>query len=382
MSLVDEYKVRLILLNVVLLIPTVAVLAIQPTGPGYITDIDDIFSVHIDEVPEIDIDEWKLSITGNISNPVNFTIDELLDLPPISQEVELQCVDGYFAYAEWTGVALSEIIEIVNISSDVLDVVFFAADGYDSSLSLDLIDPAEIILAYGVNNETLLPEIGYPLRVVVPGQYGYKWVMWVTEIRFVSYNHIGYWESRGWSDNAQYEQAEQILYPLNWRVHALLLSLAFYIGSLILTSGLRDPLAKKYLLNLPTWMGKKFHQILGMVYSILTLGSTGLWIGRSIILKGSLDWEFHGVLAVISVSALGLLIIERLMSLCLTHGWNEDLTQSSRYMHNFKNSQTNSKIPLILHWFHIIAGIISLGSLFLPFCLDFAIFRSFLHFIS
>ncbi|TFH26563.1 MAG: hypothetical protein E4G98_06940, partial [Promethearchaeota archaeon] len=297
--------------------------------------------------------------------------------PHISQEVALQCVEGYFAYADWTGVALSEIMAIVNVSSDVMDVVFIAADGYDSSLNLDWIDPTEIILAYAVNNETLLPEIGYPLRVVAPGQYGYKWVMWVTEIRFVTYDHIGYWESRGWMDNAQYERAERALYPLDWRVHALSLALAFYVGSLSLVSGLREPLRKKYILSLPKWMGNRFHQIMGISYSILTIGSAGIWIGRSLILKGTLNWELHGVYAVISLGGIGILMIERIIQWIygLVNGKKDsktvDVTNSANDINLAKEVPTigflqkTSNVSLILKRIHVLAGIVSVGAMIL-----------------
>lgn len=301
MVIIDEHSVQIFFLNLLLISPIIGVILLDPRGPGFITPIDEIFSLSISDIPEIDLEEWNLKITGNVASPQNFTYSQLLALPQSSQEVELQCVEGYYAYALWTGVSLKTLMDLVHVSSSVIDVVFFAADGYSSSLSRTWINPETLILAYEVNNQTLLPELGFPLRVVAPGQYGYKWVMWVSEIRFVDYDHIGYWENRGWMDNAQYETAERVFFPINWRIHALSLAVSFYCGAVALISGARKWLQYRDLLTLPKWVGSRFHLVWGIIYGLTLITSTGIWIARSIILKGSLDWNFHGIMATVSL---------------------------------------------------------------------------------
>ena len=79
-------------------------------------------------------------------------------------------------------------------------VVFHAADGYTTSLPLQLVRDSKILLAYKMNEITIPEERGYPFIVVAEDHWGYKWAKWVTEIELSSDpNYLGYWEQRGYS---------------------------------------------------------------------------------------------------------------------------------------------------------------------------------------
>jgi DMSO/TMAO reductase YedYZ molybdopterin-dependent catalytic subunit len=356
-----ETTVRLVLVNILLLIPIISVLSIQVVRPGEITPTDEIFSVSIDNYPIIDPEEWNLTISGDVAQNVTISYEELRSMPNVTEEVQLQCVEGYVAYADWTGVTLAYLMEMVSPGENVVDVVFIAADGYTSSVNLDWINASEVILAYGVNGGDLTPKIGYPLRVVMPNQYGYKWVMWVSQIQFVDYDYIGYWESRGWSDNAQYEQVERTLYPFNWRVHALLLAAAFYIGGNSLLAGGDQFLSRTEIMELPRWMGRKFHLITGIGYMAITIVTTGAWTARSIYLKGNLNWEFHGIMA---VTSMGAAILVGFLSL-----WQNSVQR--RYLQAKREIQNPDITPKlqqqrkVLQYFHTGLGLISFGAMLL-----------------
>jgi DMSO/TMAO reductase YedYZ molybdopterin-dependent catalytic subunit len=84
----------------------------------------------------------------------------------------------------------------------VREVVFKCADGYSTSLTMEELRRTGVLLGHKVNGEPLLPEHGFPLRVVAPEKYGMKWAKWVTAMEFVDYDYKGFWEEKGWSDDA------------------------------------------------------------------------------------------------------------------------------------------------------------------------------------
>ncbi len=310
---IREIKFKFIIINILFLIPLIVSVNLNDPDKLEITKTEDIFTVHLNEdVPNIDINNWNVSLTGAIENELTFSYTDFLALPHTSIDATLRCVEGYYAYATWSGVTLETILELITPNATILDIAFIGADGYSSSLSLDDIDTSQVILATKVNNVNLTPELGYPLRIVAPGHYGYKWVMWITEIQFVSSDYIGFWESRGWPDNAQYNEPNNRVIITDWRIHAILLSTAFYFGCFSWLLGMKPRFVENSTLSYPKLFKRKAHIISGMIYGILSLCTTGLWIYRSILLKGNLSWKFHAITAVISTIFL-LLSIPTLM---------------------------------------------------------------------
>jgi DMSO/TMAO reductase YedYZ molybdopterin-dependent catalytic subunit len=103
----------------------------------------------------------------------------------------------------WQGVPIIELLNQTGVVSGANTLIFLAADGYSSSLPLDYVKQHNIIIAYKMNNVTLTPKLGWPFFLVANDQYGYKWVEWVTEINVSNdSNYMGYWESRGYPNNA------------------------------------------------------------------------------------------------------------------------------------------------------------------------------------
>ena len=81
-------------------------------------------------------------------------------------------------------------------------VIFYAADGYSSSLTLDFVRDNDILLAYKMNDITLPVDRGFPFEVLAESKWGYKWVRWVTEIQLTSNaDYKGYWESLGYNND-------------------------------------------------------------------------------------------------------------------------------------------------------------------------------------
>jgi DMSO/TMAO reductase YedYZ molybdopterin-dependent catalytic subunit len=103
----------------------------------------------------------------------------------------------------WEGVLVKDLIEVAKASPEANTVIFHAYDGYTTSLPLDYIMGQDIMLAYKMNGVVLPPERGAPFELVAESKWGYKWIKWVTEIELSNdVNFEGYWESRGYSNDA------------------------------------------------------------------------------------------------------------------------------------------------------------------------------------
>ena len=108
---------------------------------------------------------------------------------------------------------LAALLNQAGPTSDAKYVVFHSADGYTVGIPLDRATRPEALLAYKMNDEPLPNEHGFPLRAIVPGIYGMMNAKWITEIEVVDYAYLGYWQDRGWSNDARINTTSLIYYP-------------------------------------------------------------------------------------------------------------------------------------------------------------------------
>jgi len=156
-------------------------------------------------VQHIDIDNYNLAIIGLVENPMSLTYEEVIGHDKYSKVVTLNCVEGWSRTILWEGVLLKDLISEAGIKEGANTVIFYAYDGYSSSLPLDYIMDNDIILAHKQNEVTLPPENGFPFQVVAEDKYGIKWVRWVTKIELSNNEDFrGFWESRGYNNQADY----------------------------------------------------------------------------------------------------------------------------------------------------------------------------------
>ena len=95
------------------------------------------------------------------------------------------------------------MIEEAGVDSEAKVAIFYAVDGYSTSLPLDFIIDNDILLAYKMNDVVLPAERGFPFQLVAESKYGYKWIKWITEIKLSDdVDYLGYWESRGYPNDA------------------------------------------------------------------------------------------------------------------------------------------------------------------------------------
>jgi DMSO/TMAO reductase YedYZ molybdopterin-dependent catalytic subunit len=152
----------------------------------------------------IDVENYTLTVSGLVNNELEFTYDDVISNYPLYEKVvTLHCVEGWSVTLLWEGVLVNDLIAEAGVDPNATVVIFYAYDGYSTSVPLDYIIDNDIIMAYKMNNVTLPPERGFPFQLVAESKWGYKWIKWITAIE-VSANeeYRGYWESRGYPNDA------------------------------------------------------------------------------------------------------------------------------------------------------------------------------------
>ena len=127
--------------------------------------------------------DWRLSIDGMVARPASLSLDQLKSYPSHSQITMVQCEEGWSYIAEWIGVPLSQVLQVVEVHPRARYVVYYSIDP-DWWESIDMADALhpQTFLTYGMNGGELPVGNGGPLRLRVPRQLGYKSVKYITHL--------------------------------------------------------------------------------------------------------------------------------------------------------------------------------------------------------
>jgi DMSO/TMAO reductase YedYZ molybdopterin-dependent catalytic subunit len=150
----------------------------------------------------IDIDQYSLAVTGMVDQELDLPYEEVIDRTTYEKVVQLDCVEGWSVNILWEGVLVRDLVDQAGADPDADTLIFYAEDGYSTSLPLSYFYENDIILAHRMNGVTMPPERGFPFELVAEQRWGYKWCKWVTEIEVSDdSDYEGYWESRGYNDD-------------------------------------------------------------------------------------------------------------------------------------------------------------------------------------
>ena len=127
--------------------------------------------------------DWRLTVDGMVERPASFSLDQLKSYPRRSQITHLACEEGWSYIAEWIGVPLSHVLDVVGVKPQARYVAYFSIepDWWDSVDMAAALHP-QTFLAYGMNGNELPVGNGGPLRMRVPRHLGYKSVKFVTHL--------------------------------------------------------------------------------------------------------------------------------------------------------------------------------------------------------
>ena len=175
--------------------------------------------------PTVSANGWRLVVYGQVEHVLSLTYDELLAQPMQTQYESMMCVSNevggpYMSNALWEGIPLKDLLQRAGVKPGATKIVFYAADDYSDSIHLTKALEPTTLLAVRMNGATLPKGHGFPVRMLVPGIYGMKHVKWITRIEVVNTNYQGYWQQRGWSDEAPVRLTSRIDTPLDGSIVA------------------------------------------------------------------------------------------------------------------------------------------------------------------
>jgi DMSO/TMAO reductase YedYZ molybdopterin-dependent catalytic subunit len=157
-----------------------------------------------DSMPSFDPASWRLRIDGLVRRPVSLTYAQLRALPRARQMSTFHCVTGWIVDdVRWAGVRFHHLLDLAGPRREAGALHFVSAEKpYDDYLDLRQVALRDVMLAYEMDGKPLPREHGAPVRVVIPEMYGYKNVKWVERIEVVARPGSGYWEQRGYDNDA------------------------------------------------------------------------------------------------------------------------------------------------------------------------------------
>jgi DMSO/TMAO reductase YedYZ molybdopterin-dependent catalytic subunit len=172
-------------------------------------------------VPQVTTAQWELRIHGMVDKPVTINFNDLLSRPQIQRDITICCVSesvggGFIGNARYQGTLLASLLREAGVHPAATQIVMRDVQGMAIGVSTEAVmDGRDAMLAVAVNGAPLPAEHGFPVRVVVPGLYGYvsacKWVVDMELTTYAAYD--AYWVKRGWSEQAAVKTESRIDTP-------------------------------------------------------------------------------------------------------------------------------------------------------------------------
>ena len=176
-------------------------------------------------VPAVNPDTWVLKVTGMVDREVQLSFADLMAKPLVERHITIACVSNdvggdLIGNARWLGWPVRELLAQAAPQAGADMVLSRSSDGWTAGTPLDaLTDSRDALLALGMNGEPLPLEHGFPVRLVVPGLYGYvSATKWLTELKVTRFaDDAGYWTPRGWSERGPIKTSSRIDVPCSGR---------------------------------------------------------------------------------------------------------------------------------------------------------------------
>jgi DMSO/TMAO reductase YedYZ molybdopterin-dependent catalytic subunit len=133
-------------------------------------------------VYDVDINTYSIAVTGMVNRPLSLSYEQIISYAAVTQTVEIVCPDTEDEFHDWTGVSVSTLLKEAGLVPGSSEVVFTGLDGFYVQLPVEFVLQDGIFLAYQMDGQILSRDRGYPVRLVVKGSLGAKWLRWVTKI--------------------------------------------------------------------------------------------------------------------------------------------------------------------------------------------------------
>jgi DMSO/TMAO reductase YedYZ molybdopterin-dependent catalytic subunit len=175
-------------------------------------------------VPRVDLDTWRLRVTGLVDAPFELSYDDLLGLPLVERHITLSCVSNQVGgrlvgTALWLGVPLADVLSRAGVQPGATQLVGRSVDGFTVGFPVEAAtDGRDALVAVGMNGEPLPGGHGFPARLVVPGLYGYvSATKWLKEIELTTFEAFDpYWVERNWARKGPIKVESRIDVPRDY----------------------------------------------------------------------------------------------------------------------------------------------------------------------
>ncbi len=172
-------------------------------------------------IPRIDVNDWQLSVGGDVDSPFTMTFAELLKMPMIEQDITLNCVSNqvggpYISSTRWLGVRVRDLLQRAGVRDGVDQILSESTDGMTISTPIEaLIDDRDALIAVAMDGQPLPARHGFPARMITPGLYGFVGATkWVTKLTATTYKKDqAYWTQRDWLIDAPVKTQARIDTP-------------------------------------------------------------------------------------------------------------------------------------------------------------------------
>jgi DMSO/TMAO reductase YedYZ molybdopterin-dependent catalytic subunit len=173
-------------------------------------------------LPEVPPSGWHLRIHGMVAREITISFDELIRRPLTADYITLTCVSNpvggpYVGNAEWIGASLASLLREAGIRAGAEQLLCTSVDGFTSGAPVQTVmDGRDALLAMAMNGTALPVEHGFPVRMVVPGLYGYvSACKWITDIKVTTWADRAYWAQpgQGWAQQAPIKTESRIDVP-------------------------------------------------------------------------------------------------------------------------------------------------------------------------
>lgn len=161
--------------------------------------VDSMPVLHHGKVERVDIGRWRFNVTGLVEKRVELTFEEFSALPMTRVVSDIHCVTGWSRLDNtWEGVSSREMRKLANILPEAKFVLIHSAGGFTTNLTIEDFFGEDVVFALRHDGQTIAPEHGYPVRLVVPRLYFWKSAKWVEGVQFLDREQLGFWETHGY----------------------------------------------------------------------------------------------------------------------------------------------------------------------------------------
>lgn len=159
--------------------------------------------LHYSRVPRINLATWRLHVHGLVETPLDLTWEDFLELPQVSLKADFHCVTHWTRLDNlWEGVTFRELAAQVRPLPEASHVLAHCYDGFTTNIPLEVLMDHDVLLARRHDGADLPQMHGWPLRLVVPKRYAWKSAKWVSGLEFLAQDRPGFWEQRGYHNDA------------------------------------------------------------------------------------------------------------------------------------------------------------------------------------